>query len=127
MLKNACALKNNDFVISILRKMQSKQFEPTEESIRMVDEYHGREFRSLRSYRVVSKKMRNECFKLTRECSKWKKHFRNDQPFGTFTFENPTQSKRINKKKSKQRKNPKTTDGTKTKNSDDMSFDGQYK
>lgn len=80
MLKNACASKDNDFVISILRKMEQKQIEPTENSIRMVDEYHTREFRNLRSYRVASKKMRNECFKLTRECRHWKKHFRNDQP-----------------------------------------------
>lgn len=80
MLKNACALKDNDFVISILRKMKLQQIEPTEESIRMVDEYHVRIFRSLRSHRVVSKKMRNECFKLTRECRHWKKHFRKDVP-----------------------------------------------
>lgn len=80
MLKNACALKDNDFVISILRKMKSQQIEPTEESIRMVDEYYVRVFRSLRSHKVVTKKMRNECFKLTRECRQWKKHFRKDAP-----------------------------------------------
>lgn len=80
MLKNACALKDNDFVISILRKMTSTQIEPTEESIRMVEEYHVRVFRSLRTHKVVTKKIRNECFKLTRECKQWKKHFRKDQP-----------------------------------------------
>lgn len=80
MLKNACAVKDNDYVICILRKMISKKIEPTDESMRMVDEYHSRAFGSLRSYHVVSKKMRNECFKLTRECKQWKKYFRNDRP-----------------------------------------------
>lgn len=79
MLKNACASKNNDFVISILRAMKSHQIEPTEESIRLVDDYHAREFLNLRSYRTVSKKMRNEIFKLSRECRQWKKHFRKDE------------------------------------------------
>lgn len=80
MLKNACASKDNDFVISILRQMKSHRIEPSLEAIRMVDDYHAREFRNLRSHKVVSKKMRNECFKLTRECRQWKKHFRKDEP-----------------------------------------------
>lgn len=88
MLKNACASKDNDFVISILRQMKLHQIEPTVEAIRMVDDYHAREFRNLRSHKVVSKKMRNEIFKLTRECRQWKKHFRKDEP------KNPTISMR---------------------------------
>lgn len=93
MLKNACALKDNDFVISILRTMKSKRIEPTEESIRMVDEYYTRVFRSLRTHRVVSKKMRNECFKLSRECRHWKKYFRYDNS-KEFQSKNHAPSKR---------------------------------
>lgn len=94
MLKNACALKENNFVICILRLMISKQIEPTVESIRMVDEYHARVFQNLRSYRVVSKKMRNECFKLTRECRHWKKYFRQDQSKDSSTSKQHVHPKR---------------------------------
>lgn len=80
MLKNACSLKDNDFVISILRKMRSEEIEPTEESIRLVEDLHKNVFRSLRTETFASKKMRNECFKLSREYQQWRKHFRADKP-----------------------------------------------
>lgn len=91
MLKNACALKDNDFVICILRTMKAKHIEPTDESVRLVEEYHARVFQNLRSYHVVSKKMRNDCFKLTRECKDWKKHFRKDKLMDSFTSEHHVQ------------------------------------
>lgn len=79
MLKNACTMKDNDFVISIIRRMQSEQIEPTEESFQMVETYHKTLFRSLRT-EASSKRMRNECFKVSREYKQWRKHFRADQP-----------------------------------------------
>lgn len=80
MLKNACASKDNDFVICVLRKMKETNVEPTEDSIQLVQDYHNVAFKKLRSTRMVTKKMRNESFKLSRECKQWIKHFRNDEP-----------------------------------------------
>lgn len=119
MLKNACALKENDFVISILRKMKTHRIEPTVESMRMVDEYYARIFRSLRSHRVVSKKMRNECFKLTRECRQWKKHFRKDEPKDRTTRTHHTQSEQG--KYLKYRKNSKKSDEPQSKSQNEIS------
>lgn len=118
MLKNACAVKDNDFVINILRKMRMHQIEPSEESIRMVDEYHTRVFRSLRTHRVVSKKMRNDCFKLTRECRQWKKHFRKDEPKDP-TSKHHTQFEQ--EKYLKYRKNPKKTGERKSNSQNETS------
>lgn len=75
MLKNACATADNDFVICILRAMQSKQIEPQQESIKLIEEYQQQVFRNLRTQRVHSKKTRNDCFKLTRECKQFLRHF----------------------------------------------------
>lgn len=79
MLKNACRTGNNDFVISILRKMQSNRIEPTDEMVDMVKNYQKDVIRKLRYETSHSKKTRNECFKLTRECRQWHKHFRLDK------------------------------------------------
>ncbi|XP_055325072.1 uncharacterized protein LOC129579241 [Sitodiplosis mosellana] len=79
MLKNACGTANNNFVISILRKMQSKQVEPQEEAVKLLEEYQQQVFRDLRAQRVHSNQTRNECFKLTRECKQFLKHFRLDK------------------------------------------------
>lgn len=79
MLKNAFATADNDFVICILRKMQSKQIEPQEESIKLIEEYQQQVFRNLRTQRVHSKKTRNDCFKLIRECKQFLRHFQLDK------------------------------------------------
>lgn len=79
MLKNACASGNNNFMISILRKMQSNKIEPLEESVRLVEEYQQQVFQNMRTKRVHSKQTRNECFKLTRECKQFLKCFQLDK------------------------------------------------
>lgn len=79
MLKNACREEDNDFVISILRKMISKEIEPTEETFHMVKNYQRDILRKLRYERSHNHKTRNECFKLTRECRQWLKRFRLDK------------------------------------------------
>lgn len=76
MLKNACAANDNNFVISILRKMESECIQPTEETIRMVAAIEKQIFENLRKNHVARKQERNECFKLARECKQWMKHFR---------------------------------------------------
>lgn len=115
MLKNACASKDNDFVISILRKMKAHQIEPTEESIRMVDEYHARVFQSLRTHRVVKKQQRNECFKLTRECKQWKKHFRKDAPKDSAHHVRSEQRRYL-----KHRRNPKKSDESQSRSQNEV-------
>lgn len=82
MMKNACAASDNNFVISLIRMMQAKQIEPLEETVAMVEEYQHQVFRNLRNQRVHSKQTRNECFKLTRECKQFLRHFRLDKRSG---------------------------------------------
>ncbi|XP_031621040.1 uncharacterized protein LOC116339351 [Contarinia nasturtii] len=79
MLKNACAAQNNNYIISIIRQMQSKEIEPLDESVEMVEAYQRQIFRDMRGKRVHDKHTRNECFKLTRECKQWLRHFRLDK------------------------------------------------
>lgn len=78
MLKNACNAKDNDFVINILRKMESKEIEPLEESIKMIEEYQRQAYHSLTSQREHNQKSRNAVFKLIREQKDFMRHFHLD-------------------------------------------------
>lgn len=104
MLKNACTAENNDFVIQILRKMQSKQINPLEESVQMIQAYQHQVFRNLRTQRVHNQKTRNECFKFIREHKQWLKHFRLDSESvkkSTMVEEQKKDGKPTNKRKIK--------------------------
>lgn len=76
MLKNACAAHDNNVVIGILRKMQTlTKIELNDEVIKMVDEYQKESFQNFRNQRKPNLQLRNECFKLARECKQWLRHF----------------------------------------------------
>lgn len=79
MLKNACSFENNDFIICILRKMQSNEINPLEETFNMIEMYQKELFQNLRTQRIPNKRTRNECFKFMRECKQWLKHFNMDK------------------------------------------------
>lgn len=80
MLKNACATQDNNFVISVLRKMQTlTNLELNEKVVEMVQEYQKQAFQNLRTQRKSNQQTRNECFKLSREYKQWLRHFRMDK------------------------------------------------
>lgn len=80
MLKNACAAHDNNFVIEILRKMQTlTKIELNDEVVKMVDDYQKQSFQNFRNQRKPNVQLRNECFKLTRECKQWLRHFGMDK------------------------------------------------
>lgn len=79
MIKNACKAKDNDLIIYLLRKMKSSRIEPSKETLEMINEYQEKHFQTQRTTRKVDKRTRNECFKLSRECKQWQKHFQNDK------------------------------------------------
>lgn len=75
MLKNAITNGDNNFIISILRATKSKDIEPSEEGIEMIRKYEKVCFNNLHKVRKADKQTRNECFKFSRECKQWLKHF----------------------------------------------------
>lgn len=79
MLKNACAYNDNDFLISIIRQMKTREIEPMIESVDMVEAYQKKILHNMRSRRIQDKHTRNECFKLIRECKQWLRHFKLDK------------------------------------------------
>lgn len=98
MLKNACAAHDNNFVIGILRKMQTlTKIELNDEVIRMVDEYQKESFQNFRNQRKLNVQLRNECFKLARECKQWLRHFGMDKS-DNLTKKADNTTKKSNKK-----------------------------
>lgn len=80
MLTNACRFKDNNYVIKLLRFMQSEEIEPTEQSIEILNDYTKYAFSKLRKYKMADKHDRNEFFKLSREHRQWVKRFNLNKP-----------------------------------------------
>lgn len=78
MLKNAITSNDNDYVIKILRTTKLEEITPSSDTIQMVCEYQKESFHNMFKRRTSNKRhnqMRNECFRIQRECKQWLKHF----------------------------------------------------
>lgn len=75
MLKNAVQLKNQNFVIEVLRACKQRNIEPNQETINKVMAHHGEIAKLLKELHSMSRHERNDCFKYLREIKQYLKHF----------------------------------------------------
>lgn len=72
MLRNACFLKNYDYVLEILHTVKGAELQPSSKFLQIVYEFNGKQFRSLQG-RTCTQRDRNEYFRFSREFKQWKK------------------------------------------------------
>lgn len=71
MLKNACYLKNYDYVLEILHIAQREGLKPSAKFLQIIDNFNRIRFLTLRG--KISKHDQNEYFRFSREYKKWQK------------------------------------------------------
>lgn len=75
MLKNAVRLKNESFIIEVLRGSKQRNIEPDQETINLIMAYHEETAKLLKVLHSLSRQERNDCFKFLREIKQYLKHF----------------------------------------------------
>lgn len=73
MLKNACYLKDYDYVLEVLHACQTNKLKPSPKFIDIVYTFNKITFQTIRNPKMTTKHDKNEVFRFSREFKKWQK------------------------------------------------------